>query len=585
MKVLLDRTFARTLDALVTTYAQPMYRGARLDAWLFEDAEARRAAEARFAEHGVSARLHSAYKPLLHAFLEDIALDGLQAVTLVYPRHADAVPNRFLLESYPLQSMFPQIAWTVRAGELAGEGGDLRYHLSLRYADGREEQREVRAPNVRSVDHIGMAQVSPTGWLCVRDAGVADIDQACPTEVEGAFQAIVQTVQQHAWGKDEPYFQQLDIQVDMPGMEFPLDYDLEHVSTAEGMHEDIYFALLEVFQHLSGRPVGNRGLQSGQIVPDIRLVDGDAHVRMVLRDFAAQPPADAPAMHPANAALHTLAAAPTPARIDLEFGRISGERFMSSSRQGRPVNGLYRPGTGTAVLISAGQHANETSGVVGALRAVQQLDQRADAHFAYLPVENPDGYAMHQRLCQQQATHMHHATRYTALGDDLAYREQAPWFEAGARREALQRSGAELHVNLHGYPAHEWTRPWSGYLPRKFEMWTIPKGFFLVLRHQPGWADKTRRLLEGVTARLAQVPGLVDFNARQIAAFELHAGALGFEIMHGIPYTISESGNEPAPISLITEFPDETIYGDDFVFAHTAQMETVLAAVDVYASL
>ena len=62
-------------------------------------------------------------------------------------------------------------------------------------------------------------------------------------------------------------------------------------------------------------------------------------------------------------------------------------------------------------------------------------------------------------------------------------------------------------------------RPWlpSGYLPRSFELWTIPKGFFLVLRHHPSWADKAVRLLEGVTARLARIPELVAFNARRLA--------------------------------------------------------------------
>jgi hypothetical protein len=34
------------------------------------------------------------------------------------------------------------------------------------------------------------------------------------------------------------------------------------------------------------------------------------------------------------------------------------------------------------------------------------------------------------------------------------------------------------------------------------------------------------------------------------------------------------------PLTLITEYPDETIYGDAFVKGHTAQMETVLSAYE-----
>lgn len=594
MRVLLDRRFPRSLDALVATFATPAYQGAQLQAWLFEGADARRAAEATLAAHGVQAVIRSAYKPLLHAFLEEIDHTGLTAVTMQYPRHDHAIPNRFLLESYPLQSMFAGVEWTVQPGPVEHEDGALRYRLELRYADGRVDKREVLAPNVRCVDHVGQAQISPAGWVCATHiADEADIDQAWPTEVEGVFEAVVRAVQTQSWGNEEPFFEQMDIRVDMPGMEFKLDYGQEQVSTFEAMHEDLYFALLEVFQQHSGRPVGNRGMQPGQIVPDIRRHDGDAHVRIEVGPYRALEPlavdplasSDAAAFAASQDPFATLDAPLSEMRLAEAMLRIKGERFSVNSRQGRPVQAVYRKGSGPSVLISAAQHANETSGPVGVLRAAQQLDAREDAHFTLIALENPDGYAMHQRLIKTHPHHMHHAARYSALGDDLAYREHAPWFETGARRDAVAMTGAELHINLHGYPSHEWTRPWSGYLPRKFEMWTIPKGFFLVLRHQPGYADKSRRLMEGVTAKLAEMPGLVEFNAKQVAAFEAHAGALGFEIMNGIPYTITESDVEPTPISLITEFPDETIYGDAFVFAHTAQMSTVMAAMDVYRSL
>jgi len=39
------------------------------------------------------------------------------------------------------------------------------------------------------------------------------------------------------------------------------------------------------------------------------------------------------------------------------------------------------------------------------------------------------------------------------------------------------------------------------------------------------------------------------------------------------------------PLTLITEFPDETIEGDAFRFAHTVQMAAVLAAEAAHAAL
>ena len=41
----------------------------------------------------------------------------------------------------------------------------------------------------------------------------------------------------------------------------------------------------------------------------------------------------------------------------------------------------------------------------------------------------------------------------------------------------------------------------------------------------------------------------------------------------------------PTPLTLITEFPDETIYGEAYRFAHTVQMATVIAAEEAFASI
>ena len=43
--VLLDQRFPRTLDAWVEEFSNPVWRGASVQAWLFEGVAARRAAE------------------------------------------------------------------------------------------------------------------------------------------------------------------------------------------------------------------------------------------------------------------------------------------------------------------------------------------------------------------------------------------------------------------------------------------------------------------------------------------------------------------------------------------------------------
>lgn len=575
---LLEKTFDRTLDAWIHAYKAPAWRGAAVEGWLFEGVEARREAEGRLAQAGVTARFRSAYKPLLHYFLEEVERDGLTAVELGYPLHEHAQAKRFTLEAYPLVALLQGVRVTMKPG-----ASDLHYDVVLAYADGTRREARVFAPNQLGQAQDGTPELSPTGWLRVRDAGgTLQTDAAQTTEYQQAFRSIVDTVRNHPWGAHEPYFDRLEIRVDLPGMDFALPVDEEIVSTFEALHEDLYFTLLEHFQHHSGRPSGDRGLQPGQIIPDIRRHDGAARVLVTLEPFA--PPVAVTPVAPAEplAGLREPLAA---AQIAGCMAALGGDSFQAISRQGRPVLGTYLRGPGPAVFISGAQHANETSGVVGALRAAQALKARGDAHFALIAAENPDGYALFNRLREQHPRHMLHASRYSALGDDIAYREHAPFFEREGRHQAHAISGAQLHINLHGYPAHEWTRPLSGYLPRNFELWTIPKGFFLVLRHHPGWSERARRLIEGVTARLARkVPGLVEFNARQLELFHAHALETGFDVLNGIPVQVTETDREALPMALISEFPDETVYGDRFVFAHTVQMETVLAATDIHRS-
>ncbi|ARP91871.1 peptidase M14 [Bordetella genomosp. 9] len=579
MTVLLDRVIERTLDEWVREFERDEYRGSRVQAWLFEDEAARRAAERRLAAAGVTAVFRSAYKPLVHFFLEEVDREGLEAVVVRYPVREEAVARRFTLEAYPLAGMLGDVGLDFVAGD-----ADLHYVVELQYADGRTETARVFAPNRVAADHAGVVSLSPTGWVRVQGrADGVEIDEARPTEYSRVFEEIVDAVRNYPWPAAEPYFERLDIRVDIPAIERDSGYEDEVISTVEALHEDLYFGLLEIFQRHSGRPLGNRGLQPGQIVPDVRGAAGPAKAVVALKPFAAVAPTAPDAR---GLPLPEVDGPLSFGRIAHEMAQIGGEPFTVETRQGRAVLGTYVKGSAKPVVISGGQHANETSGVVGALRAAGQLKGRPGAHFVLIASENPDGYALHRELCAHNPRHMSHAARYTALGDDLGYREHAPWYEADARRKAWAMSNAELHVNLHGYPAHEWTRPLSGYLPRGFELWTAPKGFFLVMRHHPGWADKAKALLQHTTGRLAEkVEGLIAFNARQMRMFEIHAQQRGFEVMNGIPVQITEGVAEEVPLMLISEFPDETVYGDAFRFAHTVQTETVLAAVEGYLGL
>lgn len=575
MIVLLDERIERTLDRIVREWSDEVCQGTNLEVWLFEDEKVRRAAEERLLSTGVRARLRSAYKPLVHAFLEEIPTAGLKRATIRYPVHDEARENRFLSETYPLAALLDQAELVFEPG-----GADLTYDVMVEYQDGRVAEHRIFAPNRLRANHLGDVDLTPTGWI--RAAGLShdDLDEFVETENEQVFHKAVAAIIAHDWPAQEPYAEMLAIDVAVSGIERPLWYGDEVMSTREALHEDLYFSTLEFFRHKSGRETSDRSLRPGQIVPDIHAADGDAHVRVTIQTFLE--PSDP---ERSEQDLERAVAAPSLSQIHRELAALPGDAFESLSREGRPVRGIYRSGARPAVLLTSGQHANETSGPVGAFRAVRRLLAKKDSNVAFIPVENPDGYALHGRLCESNPRHMHHAARYTALGNDLEFSTEDSIYEIGARRQALKMSDAQLHINLHGYPAHEWTRPFTGYLPHGFESWAIPKGFFLILSYHSSWADVARKLIEAVTRGLSAVPGLADLNRQQLRIGAIHSGETPYEVINGIPCLVTAQERYPTPLTLITEFPDETIYGEAYRLAHTVQMATVIAAEEAYAAI
>ena len=114
-------------------------------------------------------------------------------------------------------------------------------------------------------------------------------------------------------------------------------------------------------------------MQPGQIAPAITRAEGALHVRVSLRDVATGD---------AEGAAQDLAApdAPlAPAQIAAELAKVGGAAFAARSAAGRSVAARYVAGEDAAVMISGGQHANEPSGIVGALRAALDLAARESA--------------------------------------------------------------------------------------------------------------------------------------------------------------------------------------------------------------
>ena len=535
--------------------------------WSFDDAPTRRAMESELAAQGIRARCRSALKPLVCAFVEEIPTASLSRAVITYPCHPAALPQRFLREAYPLPAMFPEVGFDFQPAPPSD--GMPVYHLHLTYDGGQERHLTVQAPNAVSAEGV----LSPCGWLIGDGQGSRVI-----TPYERIFRDVMALIEATDW-RPPPCFEELNIAVTLPSRDEELGGG-KILSLTELLHEDLYFSAQEQFQRRFGRPAGDRSLHPGQIVPEV-VLGPEYSVRVELRPWDSGLP-DVPVQP-----LATAQSCPGPRQLAEELARIPGQAFSARSDIGRRIEARYLPGPDRAVMISAGQHANEVSGPVGALRAGQELARRAGAHFAICPLENPDGYVLRDRLAQDNPRHLLHAARYTALGDDLEFRHgpiSAEAGPAGIRDQARALSGALFHISLHGYPAHEWLRPLNGYLPRGYEDWTLPRGFRLILRHHPGWAAPARRLIEGVAARLGQLPGLTDFNHAQIALAQ-RLGVGPGEMIGGFSCRLDENARMPLPLVLVTDYPDETLSGEAFIAAHEAQRAATIAAYEAFQDL
>jgi hypothetical protein len=71
---------------------------------------------------------------------------------------------------------------------------------------------------------------------------------------------------------------------------------------------------------------------------------------------------------------------------------------------------------------------------------------------------------------------------------------------------------------------------------------------------------------------------VAEFNRVQLQRYESYLGAGGFELKHGIACMLSQNDQQNIGVKLVTEFPDETIIGEEFVFAQQVQTETVRLA-------
>ena len=95
-------------------------------------------------------------------------------------------------------------------------------------------------------------------------------------------------------------------------------------------------------------------------------------------------------------------------------------------------------------------------------------------NLVFLPMENPDGAALHYTLMAEHPRWKHHAARFNAAGQEFSrdhFDPNTPFGEARFRRETWLRWLPDAIVDNHGVPSHEWCQPFAGYTtPPRFRV-------------------------------------------------------------------------------------------------------------------
>jgi len=617
--------------------------------------------------------------------------------------------ERWLRELYPVAELLERSRPGLRTRlVLDDDAGPPRYLARALDPSGQAVLEAVLAPPVAPSPRLaGEPALATTAAVRAVAGGRVQAETLVPTDRQEAWSFLVRDVfpalAREAQGREPPFLHEIAVILHVSEPDDRLDLDHETDSVLEGLHEDIYFGLLEAYD--AARPeYGPRHLAPARILPfchatpgeatrvqvlarapgteavtawagdgrpvragpldvDLRCVElvgrGAAPTCLVL-EVAGTPDDAEPALErlawgaerglppmPSGLAL-TLRAGDRERRV-APASREAGERgHLAEPLPARPLHprevvryarhlaarhpGLHlrmaresvlgqplvaletgHPATPDVsrarrahwtptVLISARQHANEptsTQAVLALLAAELERPRLMRAlNLVVHPLENPDGARLHAALCSLAPNHMHHAARYTAYGADLqADPELGARLigESAQRRDAWRRWHPIVHLNNHGYPAHEWVRPQTGYVPAGFANWSLPVGYLtiLTLRYAPTAPAEAlvAALRERVAKALATERDVSELTRSQVARSSRYRplAATPFRFARGLPFWETIAAPELAdddafapPLTVITEVPDETVDGARWhacTTAHRRIDEAVLSAL------
>ena len=198
----------------------------------------------------------------------------------------------------------------------------------------------------------------------------------------------------------------------------------------------------------------------------------------------------------------------------------------------------YKP----TLFVTGRQHANEVSSTSHILRLAELLatdksykDILKKVNIVLHAVENPDGAQMAYDLQKLTPTHMLHAGRYSALGQDVASLVGLPdplLPESLVRTRVWRDWLPDIYLNPHGYPSHEWVQPFAGYVPPGFRTYLSTRGWYTTIGtlrdpRYPNHAEATEAIREAIVREINANPDVKAMDLRHQARYRKWAYGFG----------------------------------------------------------
>lgn len=268
-------------------------------------------------------------------------------------------------------------------------------------------------------------------------------------------------------------------------------------------------------------------------------------------------------------------------------------------------------------IILSRHHANEVSSTNSAFMLLKELltnpiyrSLAEQMSLALIPMENPDGAAIHHQLQLEHPNWKLHIARFNALGRDFTseyFHPDTIHTEALAFSKLWLRNLPDVVVDNHGVPSHEWDQQYSGYTSPGFKGFWLPRallyGYFWTVDHADFTANLAinQKIAEVIADRINQDQEISAWNYEWRERFEKYAHAwlprmfpADYDqnmINYWIPYALNYKHHYAAirfpwitAASYTSEVADETAQGDYLYLCARTHLLHDLAVIQMLCS-